>query len=81
MLGAIDRVKGGYRVPAPCRWGHGPAPPDGGAVGNLVSTETLNADEGYTLAVDLLRRYLRENQRLEWVKGELGAGVKATSRG
>ena len=49
-------------------------------MGNLVFDETIILGEGYKFAVDLLRRYLRDNRRLEWVQEELGAEVEVARR-
>ena len=50
-------------------------PEIGTALGSFVFKETVVQEDGYKFAVDLLRRYLRENRKLEWVQEELGAEV------
>ena len=43
--------------------------------------ETIILEDGYKFTVDLLRRYLRDNRRLEWVEEELSAEVEAARGG
>ena len=46
------------------------------ALGNLVVAEAVAAVGGYTFAVDLMRLYIREYQRIEWVQEELSKDLE-----
>ena len=48
------------------------------AHGDLVSREVIVGTEEFRFATDLLRLYLRQHHRIDWVREDLGAAIQQT---